>query len=226
MIATIHFAMGRAAMTIALALALAASARAAVEVTATGDRVDVTVARVPLSEVLDDLARRTRMKVVYEGAVPRTPVTVDLRGRTPVDAVLGVLDGLGLNYALVLDLTGTKVETLMIVGSAPRAIASTAGAPSVSGRSMRNGRGEAPHANLENPEVDSDEPVSNEPRDVEAVVEIKAEDTAKETAHPAPIGPLNPAVTFPVSPFAPGAAPPPVAAPSPVSAASPSPSQQ
>ena len=131
--------MGHLGMAAALALALSTAVQADVEVTKSGDRLDVTADKAPVSEVLDGLARQTRMKVVYEGSVPRTPVTVELRGRTPAQAVLGVLEGLGLNYALVLDASGTQVETLMIVGAG----AQTASAGSA--RLPRPDRRPAPH---------------------------------------------------------------------------------
>jgi len=218
--------MGRAAITVVFACALAATARAGVEITTAGDRVDVVAARVPVSEVLDGLARKTRMKVVYEGPVPRTPVTVDLRGRTLAGAVLGVLDGLGLNYALVLDPSGTTVETLMIVGAAPRVVTSTV---SGGGRPARNGRGESPDTNPESPEIASDEPfVVEDQRIQDAVAEVKAEEMVKGAVKenlrvPPAVGPLNPTTAFPVSPFAPGAlrTPPPVV---PVTGSAPAPS--
>src|SRR5688572_8945958 len=125
----------------AMVLVLSSPLQAGVEVTAAGDRLDVTAAQAPASDVLDGLARKTRMKVVYEGPAPRMPVTVELRGRTAAQAVLGVLEGLGLNYALVLDASGTRVETLMIVGT---------GAPTSSAgpvRSSRSARRESPSAN-------------------------------------------------------------------------------
>ena len=157
--------------------------------------------------MLDGLARKTRMKVVYEGPVPRTPVTVELRGRTPAEAVLGVLEGLGLNYALVLDVSGTEVETLMIVGTG--ALIVSAGTV----RPARTGQRDAPHANPEEPTVESEEPP-----EVEASIPGVPHDVPKvdQSAKPSParVGPLNPASAFPNgSPFAPG--PPPLVTPSP-----------
>lgn len=199
--------MGRFPMAAALALVLSTPLQGGVEVTATGGRLDVTAAQAPVSDVLDGLARKTRMKVVYEGPAPRTPVTVELRGRTPAQAVLGVLEGLGLNYALVLDVSGTEVETLMIVGTG----ALTASAGTV--RPARNGRRDAPHANQEDPTVESEEPP-----EVEASIPAVPHDVPKidENAKPAPalVGPLNPTSAFTgSSPFAPG--PPPLVTPSP-----------
>jgi hypothetical protein len=198
--------MVRIAVVLAFTFALATSARAGVEITTTGNRVDVTAAGVAVSEVLDGLARRTGMKVVYEGAAPRTPVTVDLRGRTLAAAVLGVLDGLGLNYALVLDPSGTTVETLMIVAAAPRAATSAASAIV---RPIRGSRRELPGSNPDGAE-ESDEPVVVEDeRMQDAVAEAKPEEILKGAIKeslrvaPAPAGPLNPTTAFPVSPFAP-----------------------
>ena len=195
------------AAAIALLLAVAGPARADVEITAAGDRLDVLASGVPVADVLAGLARRTRMKVVYEGAVPRAPVTVDLRGRTPAEAVLGVLEGLGLDYALVMDLSGTEVETLMIVGAGARP--STAGASG----SARSAPREAPPPDPER-EVEHVEPVEEERRGSEAVVLDVPK--PEEEAKPAPAGPLNPSTAFPVSPFAPAAPrPTPLPAPSP-----------
>ena len=197
--------MGRFPMAAVLALCLATPLRAGVEVTKSGDRLDVTAAQAPISEVLDGLARKTRMKIVYEGSAPRTPVTVELRGRTQAQAVLGVLEGLGLNYALVLDASGTEVETLMIVGTGPRTASDGSAHPPR--------RGRAPHANLEDPVVESEEPSEGE-GGIPLVPQESpmAEENAKPEA-PAVARPPNPASAFPGSPFAPG--PLPLATPSP-----------
>jgi hypothetical protein len=191
-------------MAAALALALSTAVQADVKVTKSGDRLDVTAAEAPVSEVLDGLARQTRMKIVYEGAAPRTPVTVELRGRTPAQAVLGVLEGLGLNYALVLDASGTEVETLMIVGTGARVAA---------GGSDRAPRGstrrQAPHATPEDPIVESDEPP---PEVEEAGVPAVSPEVQKveESAKREPVmGPINPsgAPRFPSPPLPPGPVP-------------------
>ena len=84
-----------------------------------GGRVSLRVGSAPLSEVLDRLARQTGMKVIYDGAPPRALV----RGRhvedvTPAEAVLNVLEGLGVGYALRFDPNGVKVDTLLVLGTA------------------------------------------------------------------------------------------------------------
>ncbi len=98
-----------------------------VQVRPNGGRVDVIATAAPLQDVLARLSQQTGMKVVYDGAPPRTLVTVSLPQRTPVEAVLSLFEGLGLNYALSTDKSGTKVDMLIIssaasgAGAAPRA---------------------------------------------------------------------------------------------------------
>jgi hypothetical protein len=91
---------------------------AAVDVRVSGQSVDVQATNAPIAEVLDRLSRQTHMKVVYDGAPPRQMVTLDLRGRTPVEAVTAALEGQGVNYALSMDPSGTRVETLLVSGTA------------------------------------------------------------------------------------------------------------
>jgi hypothetical protein len=98
-------------------------ARAAVDVRQEGERVSVRAEAAPLSEVLDRLSKQLGMKVVYEGAPPRALVTASLSDRTPAEAVLGILEGLGLDYLARMDKTGTRVEALIL--SAPGAASGT-----------------------------------------------------------------------------------------------------
>ena len=80
-------------------------------------RVDVRATAAPLAEVLDRLARTTGMKIVQQGVTPTMLLSLSLQGRTPAEAVFGVLEGLGLNYAFVLDASGNRIETLVLAGS-------------------------------------------------------------------------------------------------------------
>jgi hypothetical protein len=109
------------ALTFASLLA-AGHGAAQTEVRRSGDKVDVRATAAAVSEVLDRLARETGMKVSYDGAPPRARISMSLSGATHAQAVLAVLEGQGLNYALQMDPTGTRVQTLLIVsssGSAP-----------------------------------------------------------------------------------------------------------
>jgi hypothetical protein len=91
---------------------------AAVEVRVAGQSVDVQATNAPIAEVLERLSRQTQMKVVYEGAPPRQMISLDLRGRTPVEVVVAALEGQGVNYAMSMDDTGTRVQTLLVTGTA------------------------------------------------------------------------------------------------------------
>ena len=102
-----------------LLLVFVPRAHAGVDVREEQGRVDVAATAAPLFEVLDRLARQTGMKVVYEGPAPRQLVTLSLAGRSPAEAVASILEGQGLNYALVLDVTATRVDKLLVTGSSP-----------------------------------------------------------------------------------------------------------
>jgi hypothetical protein len=109
--------MRRAAWLVGLAFA-AGPAAAEVAVRVSGVQVDLTATAAPLADVLDRLARQTGMKVVYDGSAPRQLVTLSLHGRTPAETVLALFEGLGINYALVADATGARVQTLVVASAA------------------------------------------------------------------------------------------------------------
>jgi hypothetical protein len=203
-------------------------ARAEVQVRYQGGRVDLQATNAPLSEVLERLARATGMKVVHEGAPQRPTVTVTLPGRTPAEAVLGVLDGLGLNYALKMDASGTKVDTLIITGAIPASSAAVPPPQIPAPTRFRPPQPEIPEdvedESLE-PEDETVEPAADSrppgvgarsarpegtrPRDREAQRRVRDEETDEGTPGipVAPAFPLPGAVrtgpSYPVSPFAP-----------------------
>lgn len=82
-------------------------------------RVNVRAVAAPLVDVLDRMARETGMKVVYDGPPPRRLVTKTLADRTPAAAVTALLEGSGINYAVVLDTTGNHVVRLVITTAPP-----------------------------------------------------------------------------------------------------------
>lgn len=91
--------------------------RAEVEVRSAGDRISLRAVSAPVSEVLDSLAHHTGMSVSYDAAPPRQTLTATLEDRAPAEVVLSVLEGLGLNYALVMDRGGARVDRLLILGA-------------------------------------------------------------------------------------------------------------
>ena len=107
------------------ALLAASLGRAETDVRRAGDKVDLHATAAPLSEVLDRLSRQTGMKVLYDGPPPRGRVNIDLPGLTPAQAVFALLEGQGLNYAVRMDPSGTKVETLLLVAASGAAAPGT-----------------------------------------------------------------------------------------------------
>lgn len=117
-----------ALLTLAIVLATRFGA-AQTEVRRVGDTLDVHATAAPVAEVLDRIARETGMKVTYDGAPPRARVSVTLTGVTPAQAVLRVLEGQGLNYALRMDPRAVRVETLLMVAGSGAGAAAPAPTP-------------------------------------------------------------------------------------------------
>jgi hypothetical protein len=92
---------------------------AAVEVQLRAGKIDVKTSGAPLAEVLDRMERTIGFKVEREGSPPNPFVpALEIRDRTPIEALLAVLEGLGLNYALSLDASGLRIEKLLLIGGA------------------------------------------------------------------------------------------------------------
>jgi hypothetical protein len=212
-----------------LALALPCTARAGIAIRESKGKVDVAVAAAPLADVLDRLARQTGMKIVYEGPAPRQLVTVSLLGRSPAEAVTALLEGQGLNYALVLDATATRVEQLLVAG--PAALASSTPARRTPPSPLR------PRYVPPEPQVEAD-PFAEEdvpPPDpatppAPEISPAPSNPVPPATAPPAPPMPTPPpAPLFPSSPFNPVPvfpAPPPPPQPAPETPPTEAPPQQ
>jgi hypothetical protein len=210
----------RRLVAVVLSLLLTGSLAAAeVAIRVAGEEVAVSATAAPLADVLDDLARKTGMEVVYEGSPPRHRVTLALEGRSPTEAVLGILEGQGLNYALVADVTGTRVQKLIVAGPAGQGTISGSGSPAPPTRGRRPIMA-PPTADPEMLEPDFGE--GEDPFDDPALMdeEFPEDDPALEEDPPVfpPEGPPGPAVpdatpapmpfpggrqVFPASPFTP-----------------------
>lgn len=199
---------------------------AAVEVRVAGQSVDVQATNAPISEVLERLSRQTQMKVVYEGVPPRQTVSLDLRGRTPVEAVIATLEGQGVNYAMSMDDTGTRVQTLLVTGTASASAAGRAAsaAPDFPDRHAARDL-TASEGVIEEPEPVAEDDGTPPP---DTSVGLNAanpqtlgatKDGAAEAVAPAPV---DPGTSWTASPFAPSA-PPPVQKTDPVPQATPPP---
>ncbi len=184
---------------LALVILSAPAVHAAVEIRPeAGGKLSLR-ADAPASEILDRLASQTGMKVVYEGGAPRTRVNVSFENRTQAEAVLLVLEGLGYDYLVRYDRSGTRAELLLVSGPSSnvnKPLPSTSSPTSTpAGRPAR--------------------PVDPEEEDEEEAAEEAEEEVAapSEPAAPPPHRPQAPNMRpafgpnatprYPVSPFAP-----------------------
>jgi hypothetical protein len=104
-----------ALMLTAAVLALGGLAGAAeVQVKVRDGRMAIEAVNVPLREVIDRVANRTGMRVIYDGDPPQQLVKVSLSERSAADAVVGILEGRGVNFAVILNAAGTQVQTLLV----------------------------------------------------------------------------------------------------------------
>ena len=110
--------LGRSLAVAALMLAVGrSSVGAEPQVRFEGGRLDVRAQVTPLPELLDRIAKATGMKLTYDPRAQRPNVSVTRTSETPAQAVLGILEGLGLSYLVEFSERGDEVRTLMIVGS-------------------------------------------------------------------------------------------------------------
>jgi hypothetical protein len=204
-------------------VALLAGGPAAAEVTIVvhQGRVDLDARSAPLSDVLDRLARQTAMQVTYEGAPPRNLVTATVAAATPAHAVLSVLEGLGVNYAIQLDRTGSEVRTLLLI--APRtgsAAPRPAGGPAEPSPRVPQ---PPPLDDDDDLMADEDEPAEVRPDRPDRLRPGRErperpgmfQPGAPSAAVPFPAPGPAPVPAYPVSPFAPVVPPPVQAAPPP-----------
>ena len=80
-------------------------------------RLDLSARAVPLADVLRCLVEHAGLRVEYDGPPPRQPVSVALRGDSLAGTLESLLEGLGVNYLLSRDPSGTGVERLIVFGS-------------------------------------------------------------------------------------------------------------
>jgi hypothetical protein len=74
-----------------------------------------------LTDVLEAFAERTGLEVIYEGPPPNVSVTAAIRDVSSARALVRLLEGRGLNYALVTDMSGMNAVKLLLVAEDPSA---------------------------------------------------------------------------------------------------------
>jgi hypothetical protein len=83
-------------------------------------RMAIEAANASVAEILDRVSKHTGMKVIYDGTPPAQTIKVSLTERSPADAVLGVLEGRGLSFAVIMNPAGTQIQTLLVSTIKPR----------------------------------------------------------------------------------------------------------
>ena len=105
------------AVFVSVALAQATPPATPPEIHLARGRLSVSAVNASLHDVLDRIAVETGMKVIYDGPPPQQRVSVSLVDETPAAVLGAMLENGGVPYAMGLDRSRTKVETLVI---APR----------------------------------------------------------------------------------------------------------
>jgi hypothetical protein len=97
-------------------------------------RLDLSAHAVPLADVLRCLVERAGLRLEYDGPPPRQRVSVALRGDSLAGTLESLLEGLGVNYLLGRDPSGTAIERLIVFGASRASEASRgSGRPSPPG---------------------------------------------------------------------------------------------
>jgi hypothetical protein len=102
------------------ALFLFAAQGPPLQVTASDGRVTIRATRVPLSEILQELARKSGMEVVYESAMPRQPITTTIENLPEEEAIARLLDGVPLSWGVKLSANRRRVERLVLADPSKR----------------------------------------------------------------------------------------------------------
>jgi hypothetical protein len=195
---------------------------AGVDVRVNGDRVSLQAVSAPVAEILEGIARRTGMRLTYDAPLPRQTLSAAFEDRTPAEAVLSVLEGLGLNYALVMDGSGTRVDQLLILGTASASASLPTAGPN---RPAPPARRQVPPEQEVLDDLEEDEAGNTQPDAMDDSDELEAQpeggEAAAQPAAPSVIGPQIP--EYPSSPFSPRL---PMPTPPPSPAATPNPRNQ
>ena len=157
-------------------------------VTVAPGRITLAAPATPVSDVLDQLARKTGMKVIYDGAPPRLLVSPRVERETASQAVLAVLEGLGLGYVLITDPTASRVETLFVASG----VAAKGPTPTAARPPGTPGHVDEPQEKPRPPMDDEDEEDS-----------VRPIQQPQEPEPPKPPLPQQPPGPYPLSPFAP-----------------------
>jgi hypothetical protein len=106
------------ALVLCLRAGFAQQGPSALEVRVGHGLLSVRAEAVPVAEVLERLSREAGFKLVFEGTRPSQRISLSFDGLPEPEALARVLEGLGLNYALLSDPSGRKPGVLVVSGQA------------------------------------------------------------------------------------------------------------
>lgn len=171
----------------------------AIEVRLEQDAVDIRTNGAPLASVLERIKQATGVDLVFEGPPPRQLIRAQLRRPTIAMAIMDLMQGQNLSYAMQLDETGRKPLKLIVFTNVSRAAPSSS-RPARSQRAM-------PEPDFEEPpemELTEGEPpleppppegvAGAEPPDPQDLNPDEAQDI------PRPAGPMSPFSVVPLAP--------------------------
>jgi hypothetical protein len=87
------------------------------DVRAAGGAVTIHARNLPLSQILDRLSAATGMTLNYEGTHPGIPVSLDVENVSETEAVMRLMEGLGISYVYRTDASGQRVDLLIVAGA-------------------------------------------------------------------------------------------------------------
>jgi hypothetical protein len=127
--------------------------------------VSITADEAPLVEVLQRLAGAVGMKLVYGGTPPVRPVSVALVRQPASDAVIALLSGQGIDFALRRDGTEATAFTLFVAGATEGAspLPDAVAAPNAADPAPAEEEVDEPENPIDLPEVDPIAETASEP---------------------------------------------------------------
>ena len=175
------------------ALPMAGSVRAAVPVvTISPTRARIQVIAASLSDTIDALSRAASFKVTYEGARPNAMLfNTEIDTPSVALTLFRLLEGQGLNYGAALDVSGRKVNSLLILGVVPKAGGTPA--PGLSG--ARPQPFATPGSRNDLPPVD-DDPQEPVPPETPAPEPSAAPSSSPTETRPVSVSPFGPRLPF------------------------------
>jgi hypothetical protein len=99
---------------------LAQPAAPRLEVSASDGRLAIRATATPLADVLDEVARKTGMVVVFETARPRQPVTANIPSLPEEEAIARLLEGQPVSWGVKLSANRRRVERLVLADPTKR----------------------------------------------------------------------------------------------------------